>query len=301
MPCSTALHLFIAGVTLLSAGCRSSAPVVPMAESSEASILSTADDARGGRLYDKWYAELDLGFVPGAAGGPHGDGTLDDGQGAVMQDDGHGYRLKNLFGWDLRGTEGIYGPAYQNRPWVRPINLLVDDRTVPEIADWLEHGDAQTPAFGAVMPREAIEEIAVFIVGVRTGTLPRPDEVWALSESAPMKYVLQPGAEATRGAQRITEHCGCHGPTGMEITIDDSHSLGSYARTKAYEAWLKVLNGHPGSPMGRELDLSSGDEPRAAVQILEILAALCDRTRYPPKEHGSDVPDDDPACGEYLR
>ena len=279
------------------AACQSTPVVPPSAPEASASVV--VDDARGGRLYDKWYAELDLGFVPGSVGGPRGNGTLEDGRGEVMLDDGHGYRLKNLFGWDLRGADGIYGPRYQNKPYVRAVNLLADERSVEELAVWLEHGDQDLPRLGAVMSPQAIEDLAAFIVAVRTGVLPRPDQLWDLSETAPANYVLRPGADMQRGAVQITERCGCHGPTGQEITIDGEHSLGSYGRAKAYEAWFKVLNGHPGSTMGRELDLSGDGE--GAVQLLDILAALCDRERYPANEGAADVGDDDPRCGAYLR
>lgn len=309
MSCCSVPSLRVIGVSLLAvsspslAACRSAVAPVALEAASASAEASGApvDDARGGRLYDAWYAELDLGFIPGSRGGPHGDGTLDNGRGEVMVDDGHGYRLKNLFGWDLRGADGIYGPRYQNKPFVRSTNLLADGRSVEEVAAWLEQGDDETPRFGAVLPREAIEELAVFIVSVRTGELPRPDEIWDLAESAPQSYVLRPGADAERGAERIVRHCGCHGSTGLEVIIDDAYSLGSFARTKGYEAWFKVLNGHPGSEMGRELDVSRRSDSDDAAQILEILAALCDRTRFPAIEGNADVPEGDAGCGSYLR
>jgi hypothetical protein len=280
--------------------CGASAVVVPP-EGSEAGAVTALDDARGGRLYDKWYAELDVDFVPGSSGGPHGNGTLDDGHGRVMLDDGHGYRLKNLFGWDLRGADGIYGPRYQNKPYVRAIDLLSDERSPEALADWLERGDDDIPRMGDVLSRASIEEIAGFIVAVRSGALPRPDEIWALSETAPGHYVLASGASPERGATQIAERCGCHGATGLEIAIDEELSLGSYARMKGYEAWLKVLNGHPGSAMGRELDIGIGSGSAGSGQILDLLAALCDRNDWPPLTPEADVPDGDPRCGPYLR
>ena len=49
--------------------------------------------------------------------------------------------------------------------------------------------------------------------------------------------------------------CGhCHGADGADIKIDETLSLGAFMRTKAYEGWFKILNGHPGSPMGREIE-----------------------------------------------
>ena len=42
---------------------------------------------------------------------------------------GHDYRLKNLFGRDLRGGQGIYGASYQKKPYVLAQNLLEGTRT----------------------------------------------------------------------------------------------------------------------------------------------------------------------------
>jgi hypothetical protein len=306
--CSVSALRRVGGVllsTLLPAAvaCHSGATGISTAAAPEGAGTAPAvvlDDARGGRLYDKWYAELDVGFVPGHTGGPRGDGTLVDGRGEVVPDDGHGYRLKNLFGWDLRGPDGIYGPRHQNKPWVRARNLLEEDRPAEAIATWLEHGDDTVPRFGDVLPREALDEVAAFVVGVRTGALPRPDEIWDLSDRAPQHYTLRPGAAVERGHERIAAACGCHGPTGLDVTLDGETSLGEYTRAKAYEAWFKILNGHPGTEMAREIDFGR-DGHTGATQILEILAALCDRGRYPPMTAERDVPDDDPRCGPYLR
>ena len=53
----------------------------------------------GGRLFDNWYAELGLEFVPDdpatpaldGKGGPFGNGTLPDSEGAPLANAGHGY------------------------------------------------------------------------------------------------------------------------------------------------------------------------------------------------------------------
>ena len=65
--------------------------------------------------------------------GPNDDGTLNNRDGQPVANTGHDYRLKNLFGWDLRGTEGVYGPDYQNKSYVRATNLLTDTRTPAEL------------------------------------------------------------------------------------------------------------------------------------------------------------------------
>ncbi|MET0409674.1 MAG: hypothetical protein ABW217_00190, partial [Polyangiaceae bacterium] len=122
---------------------------------------NAADDARGGRLYDNWRGEKGLGHVftyddaktPAldGKGGPNGNGTLNDGSGRALPNTGHDYRLKNLFGWDLRGAEGVYGAPYQKKSYVLARNLLSDTRSPEEITRWLAQGDEHTPAYGQVL------------------------------------------------------------------------------------------------------------------------------------------------------
>ena len=100
---------------------------------------SRPDTARGGRLFDNWISEKKLGdvFRPDSAktpeldgmGGPNRNGTLSDGFGRPLPNTGHDYRLKNLFGWDLRGSQGIYGPNHQKKSFVLAESLLDGPRT----------------------------------------------------------------------------------------------------------------------------------------------------------------------------
>lgn len=275
-------------------------PTVDVAASPDSVPASpTVDDAWGGRIFDKWWVELERDFEPGSHGGPHGDGTLDAANGQPMANPGHDYRLKNLFGWDLRGVQGVYGPEYQNKPYVVSVNLLTDPRTTEELYRWLEVGDDVVPAFGAVLSEEELTAMVAFIDGVRTGALPGPAQVFDLSKSAPKNYVLRPGANPERGDALFAESCGCHGEDGTSFPVDPDVSTGAFMRTKGYEAWIKVLNGHPGTSMHREIEFETAEQ--GAQQILDIIAALCDREAYPALPGIEDVPDGDARCGEYLR
>ena len=101
---------------LLTSACKTSgAPPGASAPS------ATVSDELGGRLFDRWAQKetfvADDKKTPDAAdgrGGPFGDGTLPGADGQPLRNTGHDYRLKNVFGWDLRGASGIYGPAAQN-------------------------------------------------------------------------------------------------------------------------------------------------------------------------------------------
>lgn len=251
------------------------------------------DDGLGGRLFDDWRhgAEED---TAGRA--------LAFGDGRPLPAEGHDNRLKNLFGWDLRGRSGIYGPAHMNREFVLEANLLETTESASELADRLERGDAELPAFGAVLDREQLEAVARFVVGVRDRALPHPDDLFTLTTPDAGHYALLPGGDPERGAALYAERCAsCHGADGTGMLFDGgAYSLGSHARQKAYEDWLKILNGQPGSPMSRQVRGHTGAE--MTQELLDLFAALCDRARFPlGPATGPDVGDGDPRCGAYLR
>lgn len=269
----------------------------------------TPDDGRGGRIYDRFYDPQtftpDSKKTPGVAdgkGGPLGNGTLPLADGApLLNDAGHDYRLKNFFGWDLRGADGIYGARYQNKSYVVPINLLDAARPAETLAATLTRGEGALPAYGDALAQEDIDAVVNLVVGIREGHLPGPERIWALSEGTPGNYRLNTGADPARGKQLFADRCSsCHGNGGANLLFDDGEfSLGTHARQKAYEDWFKILSGQPGTSMKRFVD---GDGAEMGRQILDLLAALCDRTAFPKgKAKGSDVPNGDPRCGEYLK
>jgi hypothetical protein len=271
---------------------------------------SGPDDARGGRLYDDWRTEKSLrdSFVPDASktrlldgkGGPNGNGTLDDGNGRPLPNSGHDYRLKNLFGWDLRGAEGIYGAAFLGKSYVVPRNLLTDTRSAEELEVWLAHGDESVPAFGQVLDETDLDDLVAYLVKTRDGLLARPARIFTLDGRAPNRYVLASGGDAVRGRDRYAISCAdCHGDDGRSLKIDETESLGSLSRSSAYEVWFKMLNGQPGTDMRRQILEPSGAEQEQA--ILDVLAALCDRSLFPAMAGAKDVPDADPRCASYLK
>jgi hypothetical protein len=273
----------------------------------------TGDPFRGGRLYDNFYTENPrIGFLPDDAasaapdgeGGPLGDGTLRDGEGQVLDNAlGHAYRMKNFFGWDLRGQDGVYGPQYQNKVYVAPFNLIGDDLTRERVAQLIVEGAAGVPAYGDVVPEDDLGDVVALIMAVREHELPRPDDIWELDASAPNGYVLSPGGSAAAGHLTISSSCsGCHGPDGTALLFDDGEfSLGSLARGNAYEVWFKIIAGNPGTIMDSQIP---ADETWAtqAQMVLDVLAALCDQGEYPRGAATEpDVAAGDPHCANYLR
>lgn len=298
-------------IVLLLASCASTPkPEVSVeAEEPEAERPPQPSDAVGGLAYDRWYIDTpfkpDAKGTPGVAdglGGPFNDGTLADATGKPMLNDtGHDYRFKNFFGWDLRGAEGISGPKYQNKPFALAKNLLTDRRTAAELEAWLAKGGDGMPAYGGTAPPETLKALAAFLSKVQAGELPGPDAVWTLAPTAGF-YALVPGGDAARGAELVKARCAkCHGKDGTKELFDDgAFSLGSFSRQKAYEGWMKILNGHPGSKMKRQVRGATAKE--MGQELLDIHAALCDRTAFPVgPATGKDVADGDPRCGAYLK
>lgn len=286
------------------------APAATLA--AEPAAARPPDPARGGRLYDSWRTERKLSSTfafdsPSTPeldgkGGPNGNGTLNDGRGRPMPNTGHDYRLRSFFGWDLRGKLGVSGPAYHGERHVLERNLLEDQRTPEQLRSWLERGDEQLPAYGQVLNAQDLDDLTAFLVQSREGRIARPEQVFQLDESAPGSYRLRTGANPARGAELFSFVCSdCHGNDGRKLPFDAGHTLGTYSRTRGFEAWFKIQNGLAGSPMKGQIAEQTGAD--ASQTVLDLLAALCDRRQFPGRDFVGiqDVPDGDPRCGKYLK
>lgn len=308
----------VVAVVLVSACSPSGESASDVRNAPAASPTSSADMATlalGGRLFDKWYGETATGFVPDdpetpefdGEGGPNGNGTLNDLAGNVILNTGaHNYRLKNLFGWDMRGDTGIYGAKYQAKEFVLPAGPLSEQYANDAHAVWeerLRRGEEGIPAFGAVLSDADIAALVSYMLAVRDRVLVHPDQLYTLEESAPKGFVLLPGGNAERGLELYDTTCAeCHGRDGTKVMFDNGEqSLGQHARYYGYAVSMISLVGEPGSAMGPLYDdLPPADEQ--AQTLLNLLAALCDRDRFgigPATD--PDVPDADPRCGAYLR
>lgn len=281
--------------------------IIVARDSEEGNVL------RGGRLYDNFHVENpSIGFAPDDAetppldgsGGPSNNGTLRDGDGNVLDNEqDHAYRVKNFFGWDLRGTEGVYGPSFQNKANVAPYNLLAPSLSRDELARLLVDGAEGIPAYGGVLPARDLVDLLAFVLAVREHELPQPSDIWELDADAPEGYVLRAGGRIAQGHAAIASSCtNCHGNDGTQLLFDDGEfSLGTLARSSAYEVWFKIVAGNPGTPMMSQIPI--GEPVTTQAQwVLDVLAALCDRTRYPAGDASEpDVGGRDVRCGEYLR
>lgn len=257
--------------------CAGSEPARVAAFAPLARAAPTYDTAHGGRLFDNWRAET------------------------KHQDSGP-ERLKNLFGWDLRGSAGMFGPSFMAKMSAVDIDLLGWQGDVASVADRLAKGEGAVPAYGPVLNRAQLEALAAFVVAERDGTLPRADSILTLTSPAAKGYALRSGGNAEHGKQLYAARCAeCHGADGAQFLLEEgAFSLGSHARQKAYEDWFKILNGKPATGMQRQVSGSTAAE--MTQEILDLLTALCDRAAFPlGKAKNADVLDGDPRCGAALR
>lgn len=287
-------------------------PTLPAATSDAHEPFSNDDAVRlGGRLFDDPWRELRLAFAADdpktepldGNGGPIGNGTLPDENGKPMPNAGHDYRLINLLGLDLHGASGISGKAYKNASCVLLPDLLKNTDSREVWLGRLTRGEDAIPAYASVLSPTQTAALADFLIAMRDGALPQPDDLFTLDEKAPGFYRLKEGGDAARGQALIENKCkGCHGADGTNIEIEaGQHSLGTFLRARASEAWLKILVGNAGTSMGPQLDKNA---PRAVLsqELRDIFAAGCDRARFPRgKASEADVPNGDARCGAYLQ
>lgn len=189
--------------------------------------------SHGGRLYDKWWAELNL--VEPTTTHPAYPET---GQyrGAAT------WRCKECHGWDYRGEGGAYGDGrhYTGTTGIRGLEGG-DPYAVIEILKDKNHQYQQ------VLPPQALEFLAAFVV----------------EGQVDMNKYIEPesgevaGADLNQGKRLYNRYCArCHGEDGRFLNFSGDPSapeyVGTVAKGNPWEAWHKIRNGQPGSymPMG---------------------------------------------------
>lgn len=226
--------------------------------SAAATAASASDDgaiARGGRLYDNWYAELKLEKPQGT----HPAWPASN----AKQKDAPTWRCKNCHGWDYMGRDGAYktgsyetgivGIRKQAGADLAVISAIINDKT-HALADKL---DAQS-----------IKDLALF---VSKGQVDH-DAIIDRSTKAPK------GGDAGRGQGYYATLCiGCHGADGAQPD-EMPESLGSLAARNPWETLHKVMNGQAGEAMPslRALD-------RQVVGDVMAYVATMPKTEKPKK------------------
>jgi len=180
--------------------------------------------ARGGRLYDKWFAE-------NKAAKPADDHPAYPHKGGKYGKDAS-WRCKECHGWDYKGKDGAYAGG-GHATGIKGIQGAVgkDPAAIVAILKDKDHGYTD-----AMLSAEDMNDLALFV---------------AKGQIDVAKYVdaatKKPKGDDAKGEAYFNTLCaGCHGKDGKKVK--DAPPLGSVADNAA-EMLHKILNGQPGEAM----------------------------------------------------
>jgi thiosulfate dehydrogenase len=180
--------------------------------------------ARGGRLYDKWFAE-------NKAAKPTDDHPAYPHKGGKYGKDAS-WRCKECHGWDYKGKDGAYASG-GHATGIKGIEGAAgkDAAAIVAILKDKNHGYVD-----AMLSAEDMNDLALFVA---KGQI----DVSKYYDAATKK----PKGDATKGEVYFNTLCaGCHGKDGKKLK--DAPPLGSVA-DNVPEMLHKILNGQPGEAM----------------------------------------------------
>ncbi len=196
--------------------------------------------ARGGLLYDKWYAVMERDAPEGthpaypAAGKKKGAST---------------WRCKECHGWDYRGKDGAYAKG-SHYTGIKGIRAMVG-KPAAQIAKAIRskpHGFTKD-----MISDGALEKLATF---VSLGQIDMDQYIDRTAKAA--------RGSAARGARLYQTVCAvCHGFDGKELNFKDEEKpeyIGTVAQANPWETLHKIRNGQPGVPMVALIALSVQDQ-----------------------------------------
>jgi len=226
--------LLVAGATLL----------VALAGAVAANEIDSSI-ARGGRLYDKWFAE-------NRAAKPTSDHAAYPHKGGRYGKD-TSWRCKECHGWDYKGKDGAYatGGHATGIPGIRAA-AGKDPNAIAAVLRDKTHGYTEQQ-----LPPKDAADLALFV---------------SKGQIDVARYVIDkaPKGDGAKGAAYFNTLCaGCHGLDGKKITANNAPPLGSVA-DNIPEMMHKILNGQPAETMPalRALD------PQITVDIVTHLQTL---------------------------
>lgn len=201
--------------------------------------------ARGGKLYDKWFAVIGAEKPKDTHSAWPASNTKKKGNTT--------WRCKSCHGWDLMGADGAYASG-SYKTGIKGVNGMAGadlDKIVAILKD-------DTHQLSGKMSDGDFMDLAMFVsAGVDM------DMYIERSSKAPK------GGDAARGANYFNTICaGCHGSDGM-LPKEMEKPLGGLM-SNPWEVMHKILNGQPGEEMPalRALD------PQITVDIMAHLTTL---------------------------
>jgi len=213
--------LIIAGTLWLAAA---PAPADDHLQQTDAFVI-----ARGGLLYDNWYAVMEQD--PPAATHPAYPAAGKKSGAAT-------WRCKECHGWDYKGAEGAYGRGshFTGIPGIRAM-AGADPAAIAAVIRNDTHRFTV-----AMIPAKALDKLALFVSG---GQLDMDRYIDPATKKA--------RGSAARGARFYQTICAvCHGFDGRAIQFSDEAKpefIGTVAQENPWETLHKIRNGQPGVSM----------------------------------------------------
>lgn len=181
--------------------------------------------ARGGRLYDKWYAVID-------ADAPEKSHTLYPTDKKYADKPESNWRCKECHGWDGKGKDGAYGKG-SHFSGIKGIDGFSGKapETVIALLKSQEHG------FGDKLGDRDLQDLANFV---------------SKGQVDMDKYIdretKQAKGDASKGKDYYDTLCAqCHGVDGKQI--EDMKPMGALAKGNPWENLHKILHGQPAEEM----------------------------------------------------
>ncbi|MGL5734081.1 MAG: c-type cytochrome [Beijerinckiaceae bacterium] len=200
--------------------------------------------ARGGRLYDKWFAE-------NKTPAPQANHPLYPADGKYGKSDS--WRCKECHGWDYMGKDGAYSKG-GHATGIKGITAAAgkDPLVIQQLLRAPAHGYTATQ-----LSDRDVEDLALFVTRGQIDTKPYVD---------PATNKVK--GDAAKGEIYFNTVCaGCHGLDGKKI--DTGEPLGA-AAGNGVEMLHKVLNGQPAEnmPAMRAFDTRISADLAAHLQTL---------------------------------
>ncbi len=223
--------------------------------------LAAADEAYGGRLYDKWWTAKGLNAIPVS-----GEHPLWSQQTSNTRSGGDTWRCKECHGWDYRGKDGAYGPDsshYTGFPGILTPSSTRRDEAA-EVFDFLANDPRHAYPAGT-LDADDLYALTRFVMARRSD--PSPD-VWIDDETRQAKGGVWRNGQSLFEANDANgcANAGCHGSDGRAIDFADgdpattpNEFVDTIAKDNPWEFLHKVRFGQPGSPMPALVNRPNGD------------------------------------------
>jgi len=210
------------------------------AQTSQATPASVWAIARGGQLYDKWWAVTEADRPEGTHPSYPADG---------QQSGPDTWRCKECHGWDYKGVDGAYGkgPHYTGIKGVRGV-VGADIESIVDIIRDDTHRYTES-----MITASAAKKLALFLSAGQVDMDRYIDLHSTVSRYIDRATKMARG-EVLRGAQFYRAICAtCHGLNGKAINVGGDHDNPVYVGTVAVDdPWAvlhKIRFGQPGVGM----------------------------------------------------